>query len=62
MKSRTRHQYYYCRHCMKRFDSYAMAEICFTLDMKILEYNERKLKSITNEEAIAIRSGSNNLL
>jgi hypothetical protein len=27
---------YCCRHCGKKFNSYYMAEICFELDMKIL--------------------------
>jgi hypothetical protein len=54
MKSKTSHRYFYCRHCSKRFDSYAMAEICFELDMQILKFEERKLKPISHEEAIAL--------
>ena len=32
---------YYCRYCGKKFDTFCMAEICFDLDMKILQ-NEKK--------------------
>ena len=31
---------YYCRFCNTSFDTFYMAEICFALDMKILE-NEK---------------------
>jgi len=30
-------KYYYCRHCGKKFRQFYMAEICFQLDMKLLE-------------------------
>lgn len=33
---------YYCRHCGKAHDTYYMAEICFQLDMKILESKKDK--------------------
>lgn len=29
---------YYCRHCGKKFNSFYMADICFMLDLKKLEY------------------------
>jgi transcriptional regulator NrdR family protein len=40
MKSKTTKRYYYCRHCNQRFTSLVMAQICFDLDMKILEYDK----------------------
>ena len=33
---------FFCRHCGKLFDSYYMTEICFNLDLKILQ-NENKI-------------------
>ena len=31
---------YYCRHCRKKFNTLYMAEICFDLDIKVLQ-NEK---------------------
>jgi hypothetical protein len=45
MKSKTNHKWYYCRHCNRRFDSLAMAQICFDLDIKILQ-NDKPNKQI----------------
>jgi hypothetical protein len=36
MKNKVK-KYYYCRHCGKAFERYYMAEICFDLDMKLLQ-------------------------
>jgi len=48
---------YICKHCMKVHDSKEMAEICFDLDMKILEHGgplpERKLTPISKIREIA---------
>jgi hypothetical protein len=35
-------KYYYCKHCKKKFTSYVMADICFDLDMKIIQYENGK--------------------
>jgi hypothetical protein len=32
---------YYCRHCGKKFNSFYMSEICFMLDIKKLEYENK---------------------
>jgi len=45
MKSKTTKKWYYCRHCNNRFTSYAMAEICFDLDMKILKNTQNEKKN-----------------
>jgi hypothetical protein len=39
-----RKKYYYCRYCGKRYDTFAMAEICFDLDMKILQHTKKEKK------------------
>lgn len=46
---RNRVNYYYCRHCGKRYSEYAMAQLCFELDMKLLqnEQNEKPIKKHT---------------
>ena len=43
---RKKKKLYACKHCGKLFERYYMAEICFDLDMKILENPPRKLKKI----------------
>jgi 3-hydroxymyristoyl/3-hydroxydecanoyl-(acyl carrier protein) dehydratase len=50
MKSKTSTKWYYCRHCNTRHKSKAMADLCFDLDMKILEQKERKLTKIEKNE------------
>jgi len=37
-----------CRHCGKLFDNYYMTEICFNLDLKILQKDD-KLNLSDNE-------------
>jgi uncharacterized protein (UPF0212 family) len=54
MKSKTSKRYFYCRHCGNRFDSYYMAEICFDLDMQILNTDlsehKKEVKSIMKQK------------
>jgi len=42
MKSKTSRRWYYCRHCNKRFDSFFMADVCYILDMKLLEMKKEE--------------------
>ncbi len=39
-------KYYFCKHCGNKFTDYHMAQLCYDLDMKMLE-DKRKLVSIS---------------
>lgn len=36
---------FYCKHCGKKHKSAFMAQLCFDLDMKILQYDDKKGKN-----------------
>lgn len=36
---------YYCKHCNKKHKSAFMAQLCFELDMKILQHGDKKRKN-----------------
>ena len=45
---RNKVKYYYCRHCGKRFHDSVTAAFCFSIDMRLLE-NEQKEKPIKKQ-------------
>lgn len=53
---------YHCRHCGKPYSSFAMADICYELDMKVLIFEPSKLKPyakpINSINAVPDGSGS----
>lgn len=36
---------FYCKHCGKKHKSAFMAQLCFDLDIKILQYDDKKGKN-----------------
>ena len=44
MRSKTSTKWYFCKYCNQRHKSFAMALICFDLDMKILKFPKDEKK------------------
>lgn len=42
LRSKTNGKWHYCKHCGNRFTSFYMADICWQLDMKQLEFSKPK--------------------
>lgn len=42
LRSKTPTNRFYCRHCGNKFDNRFMADLCFQLDMKKLQFDEPK--------------------
>ena len=45
---------YYCRYCGKKHDSFAMAELCFDLDMKQLQHPSKE-KNLISDKFISLQ-------